>query len=226
REAAKDELVLPSRLMSGEDEARLTFSVASGHVVALSLRPTGKAPQRAERIATRSRDLTFHSDSTALSGTLWLPPGKGPFPAVAVVRAGALGRAAAAPFTHFFLSEGFAVLAYGRRSQRATFPTYANDAVAAAEALAKQPEVDPRRVGLWGHSQGGWLAVMAAARSGTIAFVIDHSGMLVPAWQQELYRLGAEAAADSIPLETAQEAVAFETRLMRVARTGEGWADL
>jgi pimeloyl-ACP methyl ester carboxylesterase len=67
---------------------------------------------------------------------------------------------------------------------------------------------------------------MAAARSSAIAFVIDHSGMMVPAWQQELYRLGAEAAADSTPLETVQEAVAFETRLMRVAATGEGWADV
>ena len=58
------------------------------------------------------------------------------------------------------------------------------------------------------------------------AFVIDHSGMFVPAWQQELYRIGAEGMADGIPPTEVAAAVSFETKLMQVGRTGEGWNEL
>lgn len=226
REVGENEWALPTQLMSSDEEARLRLTRSGGQVAALVLDEVGKAPRRAERIAHRTSELTFQSGPTTLQGTLWLPPGKGPFPAVALVPAGALGRAAAAPFTHFFLSEGYAVLAYDRRQERSTFSAYADDAVAAVAALRQRPEVDRGRIGLWGSSQGGWLSLMAAARTPTIVFVINYSGMLVPAWQQELYRLGAEAIADSVPLEVAQEAVAFETRLMRVAASGEGWDEV
>jgi uncharacterized protein len=225
RPAGENEWVLPAALMSGDEEARLRYT-ASGGGAALTWLPSGKAARPVERIPIRSRELGFRSGSTSLHGTLWLPAGKGPFPGVVIVPAGGVGRAAAAPFTHFFLSEGYAVLAYDRRAERATFPEYAEDASAAAHALGEQPEVQAKRVGLWGHSQGGWVALMAAARSSEIAFVIDHSGMLVPAWRQELYRLGAEALADSTPLETVQQAVAFETLLMRVAASGTGWSEV
>jgi len=226
RQASDSEWVLPAALMSGDEVARLRFHRTSGRVASLSLLESGHSPRTAERASLRSRELTFRSGPTTLHGTLWLPPGKGPFPALAIVPAGALGRAAAAPFTHFFLSEGYAVLAYDRRAEKVEFPLYAQDAVAAVQVLREQPEVNAKHVGLWGHSQGGWLALMAAARSSDIAFVIDHSGMMVPAWQQELYRLSAESLADSTPPETVQPAVAFETLLMRVAATGKGWPEV
>ena len=226
RPASENEWVLPAALMSGDEEARLRYTPSRGGAAALTWLPSGKAARPAERIPVRSRELSFRSGSTPLHGTLWLPAGKGPFPGVAIVPAGRVGRAAAAPFTHFFLSEGYAVLAYDRRAERAGFLQYAEDASAAVHALGEQPEVHAKRVGLWGHSQGGWVALMAAARSNEIAFVIDHSGMLLPAWQQELYRLGAEALADSTPPETVQQAVAFETLLMRVGASGAGWSQV
>ena len=224
--AGRDQWSLPERLLSGEEASRLRLERAGDRVVGLSIRTAGTPPRRAVRIDTRNQDVTFSAGDTTLGGTLWLPPGKGPFPAVVIVPAGALGRAGDGPFTEFFLSEGLAVLAYDRRSQYVPFPRYADDAVAAVEALRRRAEIDPRRVGLWGHSQGGWLSLIAAARSPHVAFVIDHSGMLVPAWEQELYRVAAEALADSTPRDVVQEALAFETKLMRVAATGEGWSDL
>lgn len=225
-EAGEDEVALAAGLMSGGGAARLRFERVDGRVMALTLREPGQRPRRAERIADRAQEITVDADSAQLQGTLWLPPGKGPFPAVVLVPAGALGRAAPATFTNFFLSEGFAVLAYDRRPGSAPFQTYAADAVAAVETLRRRPEVNRHFVGLWGHSQGGWLSLLAAGSSPSVAFVIDLSGMLVPAWQQELYRLAAEATADGVAPEVVQEAVAFETRLMRVAASGEGWPEI
>lgn len=58
----------------------------------------------------------------------------------------------------------------------ATYEQLADDVIAAARGIASVPGVDSRRVGVWGHSMGGWIAPLAAARSADIAFVITASG--------------------------------------------------
>lgn len=225
-EVGEDQFALPAALMSGVEVARLHFQRVDGRIAGLTLTETGQEPRRAERISDRTEEITFGSDKAELQGTIWLPPGKGPFPAIALVPAGPLGRTAPATFTNFFLSQGFAVLAYDRRPGHASFETLAADAAAAVDALRRRPEVDSRLVGLWGHSQGGWLALLAAATSSNVAFVINHAGMLVPAWQQESYRIAAEAAADGTDFDVIQDAVRFHARMMRVAQSGKGWPEI
>jgi dienelactone hydrolase len=208
-EAGGDEFVLHEGVMAGPEAARIRFT-RSGLIF---------ATKRARRIPIRRIELTAQS-------TLLLPPGKGPFPAVVIVPAGHVGRMAAATFPNFFLAEGFAVLSYDRRREPAPFETYAEDAVAAVDSLRGRSDIDRARIGLWGHSQGGWLSIIAASKSRHIAFVIDHSGMFVPAWQQELYRVSAEAMADGVSPIEAAKAVWFESRMMEVAKTGQGWEEL
>ena len=224
--AGEDEFSLPSALLSGDEAARLKFLRANGVVTAAVFAEVNKAPRRAARVATRAHEVTIETGNTRLKGTLSLPPGKGPFPAVVMVPAGALGRTAVAIFPNFFLSRGFAVLAYDRRKETAALETYAADAVAAVELLRGRAEIDARRVGLWGSSQGGWLSLVAAGASPSVAFVIDYAGMLVPAWKQESYRIAAEGADRGASLETVQHAVAFHERMMRVAASGEGWSEI
>ena len=55
----------------------------------------------------------------------------------------------------------------------------AADALAAVGFLRARAEVDPARIGLLGHSEGGLLAVMAAARSKDVGFIILVSGPAV-----------------------------------------------
>jgi pimeloyl-ACP methyl ester carboxylesterase len=70
------------------------------------------------------------------------------------------------------------------------------------------------------------VSLVAASQSRAISFVIDHSGMLLPAWQQELYRLSSEARADGVNEEDIAKAVEFEARLMTVAAKGQGWPEI
>lgn len=225
-QVGKDEFALAAGLMTGPEVARIRFERLKGQVSALTLSEAGQAPRRAGRISIRTEEITLDADTTTLHGTLWLPGGKGPFRAIALVPAGPLGRTAPATFTNFFLSQGLAVLAYDRRPAPASFQTLAADAVAAVEWLRSRPEVDSTAVGLWGKSQGGWLSLLAAAESRNVAFIIDHGGMLVPAWQQDSYRIAAEAAADGRDREVVAEALAFHARMMRVAESGEGWHEV
>ena len=61
-----------------------------------------------------------------------------------------------------------------------------DDALAGLAFLRARPEVDARRVGIWGISQGGWPASVLAASDSSLAFVILHAGSsLTPAVQGE-----------------------------------------
>jgi dienelactone hydrolase len=225
-EVGNDEYSLREGLLAGPEVASIHFIRSGGRVTALIYAPSRGQSIRAQRIATRREELTVDAGDVRLGATLYLPAGRGPFPVIVIVPAGAVGRTAPATFPNFFLAEGFAVLAYDRRPGSAPFTTYAADAVAVVDQLRRRADVDPRNVGLWGHSQGGFVSLVAASQSPAIAFVIDHSGMLLPAWQQELYRLAAEARADDVAPEDVAKALAFEVRLMAVAANGQGWPEI
>jgi uncharacterized protein len=225
-ELGNDQYALSEGLLSGSQVATIRFIRSGDRVTALIYTPSRGGSLRAQRVDTRRQDLTVDAGNVRLSGTLFLPPGHGPFPVIVVVPAGAVGRAAAATFPNLFVAEGFGVFVYDRRPGSAPFTTYAADAVAAVEQLRRRPDVDPRKIGLWGHSQGGFLSLVAAAQSPAISFVIDHSGMMLPAWEQDLYRLAAEARADGAAPEDITKAVAFEARLMKVAASGQGWPEI
>jgi uncharacterized protein len=87
---------------------------------------------------------------------------------------------------------GFAVLIYDRRGSgrssgdlhNSDYETLADDAVAGQQALAKFSRIDPNKIGFWGLSQGGWLAVLAAGRSQHGAFAVSISAPLVNAEKQ------------------------------------------
>ncbi len=62
----------------------------------------------------------------------------------------------------------------------ATTVDFASDADAGVAYLKTRPEVDPHRIGLIGHSEGGIVAPMAAARNPDVAFVVMMAGSGVP----------------------------------------------
>ena len=102
---------------------------------------------------------------------------------------------------YFFAAHGIASLIYDRRGlgessgdeQSAGLHDLADDAIAGVHRLQEQPEIDPRRIGAWGHSQGGWVAPIAAARSSDVSFVIAQSAPAITPAAQEVFRVGTNA---------------------------------
>ena len=159
----------------------------------------GKAGSR-QRL--RQLEVRFASGSAVLSGTLTLPAGPGRHPAVAFVHgSGRTERAYLPDLQALLVRNGVAVLAYDKRGIGQSNGSYpgesptagaidilARDAVAASRFLRAQPEIDPARVGLAGHSQAGWIMPLAGSRDPGIHFLIVFSGPAVTADENDLYQ--------------------------------------
>ena len=158
--------------------------------------------QPARRVPIRQLEVRFRSGTAVLSGTLSVPGSTGRHAAVAFVHGSGLTNRAYLPdLQALLLANGVAVLAYDKRGvgqSGGTYPgespttetidTLALDAAAAARFLAAQPEIDPARVGLAGHSQAGWIVPLAASREPAVHFVILFSGPTVTADEVDLYQ--------------------------------------
>jgi pimeloyl-ACP methyl ester carboxylesterase len=181
----------------------------------------------------RTEEVRFRCGTNTLAGVLVLPETPGPYPAIAfVLGSGPADRSYYGMAPHLwghFARHGFACLAWDKPGvgqstgdcNAQTFRDRADEALAAVRFLGGRAEVSKDRVGLWGHSQGGAVAPLAASLSGEVAFLIEVGGSQVVAWQQDIYRIEAELRADGYPEEDIREAVAFARKRMGLIR-GQG----
>ncbi|UGT52951.1 alpha/beta hydrolase family protein [Nocardia asteroides] len=151
---------------------------------------TGAPVARADGPTTTDITVT-RSDGTTTTGTIHAPAGAAGRPGVVLVHgSGTAPSPQYAQVAAALAREGIVALTYAKRTEDYTpahrdYSLLADDALAGVAALRARPEVDPAKVGLWGLSEGGWVAPMATARSADVAFLITigaNSG--APAAQQ------------------------------------------
>jgi uncharacterized protein len=146
---------------------------------------------------------TFSNGDVRLAFTLDLPPGAGPFPAVVLGHgSGRLARDDLAWFAGQWTRLGFAVLRFdkrgvgestgtfvfvGTKDSPEVFPQLASDIVAGVRFLRTRPVIDPRRIGLAGVSQAGWILPHAARELGDAAFLVLLSGPVCTVGQEMYY---------------------------------------
>ncbi|TVQ28080.1 MAG: alpha/beta fold hydrolase [Spirochaetaceae bacterium] len=163
-------------------------------------------------------DVTFHSGSIFLAGTLTLPDGAGPHPAVILISGSGAqdrdGRNPALPnyrpmrwIADHLAAHGVATLRFDERGfaqsggdhLTATTADFADDNEAALRYLLERPEIDPARIGLLGHSEGGVIAAMVAARNADVDFVITMAGSALPYSQIVVRQVELIAKASGLP---------------------------
>jgi uncharacterized protein len=191
----------------------------------------GAQPLVGERVNIVEKPLRWANGALKLGGTLMLPDTPGPH-ATAVLSPMSTNapREAYRQQAEFFVSQGLAALIYDKRGvgeskgdiRNTGLADLADDAIGAVQLLKQTPGVDPKRIGVWGHSQGGWVAPIAAARSSDVAFVIAQSGPSVTAAEQEIYRVETSARNEGLSAAEVAEAADYERRLMHWVKTGEG----
>jgi dipeptidyl aminopeptidase/acylaminoacyl peptidase len=187
--------------------AKKTLFVSSLLLLAFGLSGCGEGfePEVIEVTTPPFETITFQNGDVTLSGTLDLPAGEGPFPAMVTIHG-------SPPLTrndiynlaisHFFVQHGYAVLRYDKRGAgesdgeytgvgieegEAQVSVLAEDALAGVEYLKNHELIDPNMIGLIGHSQAGWIIPLAASKSPDVAFMIISSGPTSTVGQEIYY---------------------------------------
>jgi len=199
--------------------------------------PVKPYPYREEEVMYKSP-----AASIELAATLTIPEGKGPFPAVLLMSGSGphdrdeslMGHKPFLVLADYLTRKGIAVLRADKRGvgksggnySQAVMADFASDADAGVAYLKTRPEVDPHKIGLVGHSEGGVEAPMAAAHNPEVAFVVMMAGMGVPGDQllPEQMKLIEQAAGKSP--EEIQNDLAVQRELLSIAEKDTNQATL
>lgn len=141
-----------------------------------------------------TEDVTFKNSKAniSLAGTLSLPGKEGTFPVVILISGSGpqnrdeelLGHKPFLVIADYLTKNGIAVLRYDDRGtalsqgnfKTATTLDFATDVEAAIGYLKSRKEINKKKIGLIGHSEGGMIAPMVASKSKDVAFIVLLAG--------------------------------------------------
>ena len=164
-----------------------------GTTADFTLRRRGSAKPR----FYREEAVTFNNGDVKLSGTLLLPLGKSPPRAAVVFAHGGApeARGVNKGWALHFVRLGIAALIYDKRGvgestgdlRAANLEDLAEDLLAGVRLLKARGDIDPSRIAVAGHSQGGTIAPLAAVKSRDVSFVISSAPSAVNYAEQSVY---------------------------------------
>ena len=181
------------------------------------------------------QEITFRNGDVVLKGTLTLPPTPGKHPALVLVHGSGPERRPAGFWAPYFARQGIAYLYFDKRGagastgdwNNATLNDLAADVLAGVRALKANPAIDGRHIGLIGHSNGGWVAPLAASQSSDVAFLIVKSGSALPVADNIVYELEMDMrGVGEFSEEDIANAKGLRALLNRALLTNTGWDEL
>jgi pimeloyl-ACP methyl ester carboxylesterase len=192
---------------------------------------TTKRPQEPKKpYPYREEIVSFENgiDKVTLAGTLTLPESSGPYPAVLLLSGSGgndrdqliWGHRVFLVLADYLTRQGIAVLRYDDRGvgrstgnyDECTFEDFKKDALAGVEYLKTRPEIDAKKIGLIGHSEGAVIGPLAASESPDVAFMVlmaapglsDDFDGLIKQWTDGYRSKGAS-----------QKAITFKASVLR-----------
>jgi pimeloyl-ACP methyl ester carboxylesterase len=146
----------------------------------------------------KTEELIYQNDKKTISygATITIPQGNGPFAAVLLLTGSGqqnrdeeiVGHKPFAVIADHLTRNGFIVLRVDDRGTgkttgevfKSTTADYADDAKVSLNYLQTRKEVDKKRIGLIGHSEGGMIAQIIAAARKDIKFIVMLAGPGIP----------------------------------------------
>lgn len=213
------------------DSVRVTFT-KQGDAIAAARVDIGASSRTAVRVPLRFETVEWRSDGSRLRGTLVRPPVDGALPLI-VAQPGSSWQTRYNEHGMFtaltFAARGFAGFAYDKRGygesegeQLVGFEQTASDLAAAVDALKLRFDINPARVVLWGLSQGGWIAPLAATKTDVAGIVLVGAAGTTPA-RQEILRSEAVLRARGFPPADVEAIRRLQKSAFHYGNTGTGW---
>lgn len=196
-----------------------------------------RKPQEPTEFNYYAENVTFQNkkDNISLAGTLTLPNKDGKFPVVVLISgSGAqnrdselLGHKPFLVIADYLTKKGIGVLRFDDRGvgeskgdrNIATTKDFSTDVTAAVEYLKTRKEINTKKIGLIGHSEGGIIAPMVAANSKDISFIVLLAGTGIPGDEllmQQTYLVGKSSGMSEKELE---EASVTNTKVYNILKT-------
>lgn len=196
-----------------------------------------RKPQEPTEFNYYVENVTFQNkkDNISLGGTLTLPSKDGKFPVVVLISgSGAqnrdselLGHKPFLVIADYLTKNGIGVLRFDDRGvgeskgdrNIATTKDFATDVAAAVEYLKTRKDINMKKIGLIGHSEGGIIAPMVAANSKDISFIVLLAGTGIPGDEllmQQTYLVGKATGMSEKELE---EASVSNTKVYNILKT-------
>jgi pimeloyl-ACP methyl ester carboxylesterase len=205
----------------------------AGRIVGLEIVTADVASRTARRAPLRVEEVQWMSGETRIAGTLVLPSGDGPFPLI-IAQPGSSWQTRYnehAMFTALtFAAHGIAGLAYDKRGfggsggeQLVAFTKTASDLAAAVEAMRLRFDLNPQHIGVFGLSQGGWIAPLANTMTKGIRYLVLVGAAGTTPARQETQRAVRVLRAEEYSVTEVDAIREFQEIAFRYGSTGEGW---
>jgi pimeloyl-ACP methyl ester carboxylesterase len=222
----------------------------NGRLLRLRIPAQGLEVAREDMAAVSTRRLTMtrpndtevriEANGFSLAGTLSKPENaKAPLPAVILVSGSGpndrdetvAGIPIFGQIADALANAGFAVLRYdkrgvgqsGGRPESATMADYAEDLRAAIRMLSDRKDIDRRRIALVGHSEGGSLAMMAAAKEKRVAGVALVATIGITGADLNMYQVTHALERANRPEAERQNTIELQRQIQQAVLTGKGW---
>ena len=196
-----------------------------------------------EEIPYTVSEVTIAGEGVLLAGTFTIPEGEGPFPGVVLFTGSGLqdrdenvmGFRVFGELADHLTCSGIAVLrcddrGFGRsvgELDHLTDSVFAYDAMLMLDYMFAQPEIDPDRVGLLGHSEGSTVAfIVADWRPDDVAFVVSMAGPSISGYEILLDQIETLSRQAGLTEEEIAQKVEVQRQIMDIILTGDDHSGL
>lgn len=222
--------------LSGIDTIKATFVQSGVELPLVLLRQTGvqeepiqpnrpQTPQPPYGYDTVDVKFTNDYDNIALAGTMTYPRKAGRYPAVVLLTGSGAQNRNEELFGHqifkvladYLTKQGIVVLRYDDRGtgesegrfEASTIENFSKDAIAAIAFLKKQKQVDAKKIGIIGHSEGGLIAeLLAGQKLPGLSYIVSLAGPAIAIDKlmvEQLYAIGKAGGMNELNLEIAKQ---------------------
>ncbi len=190
-------------------------------------------PEITEELPYNSEEVTFTNGDITFAGTLTIPKSEGKHPAVVMITGSGpqnrdeelLGFKPFKIIADYLTRNGIAVLRYddrgvggstGKSVSESTSEEFAGDVLEAVKFLKTRSDINPKQIGLIGHSEGGIVAPLAAVESKDAAFIVLIAGTGVKGIDIIKEQSALIMRAENTPEEDIKENIELQDKLYKV----------